>query len=98
MQIVVVRSEELLARAVYFRCPVHRFLGYVYWARKCLGASGSEQDTIPGLAASVHGGPAVDFRDVGVRDDLERYERQHAACDNSLDNVRDNGPSNEEGG
>ena len=53
---------------------------------------------VAGLAASVHGGPAVDFRDIGVCEDLERDERQHAADDNALYDVRDDGPSNEEGG
>jgi hypothetical protein len=63
------------------------FLRYVYRAGKRYCASSSEQQTIAGLAASVHRGPAVDLRDIGVRDDLERDESQHAANDDSLDNI-----------
>jgi hypothetical protein len=44
-----------------------------------LGAGGSEQETIVGLAASVHGGPAVDLCDISVHENLGRGERQGAA-------------------
>jgi hypothetical protein len=78
---VIALAGELLTCAIYCRSPVHRLLRYVDWARKCLGASGSVQGTVAGVATSVHGGPAADLRNIGVRDDLERDERQHAAAD-----------------
>lgn len=95
---VAVLAGELLARAIYFRCPVHGLLRYVDWARECSGARGSVQDTIAGLAASVHGGPAVDLCYISVRDDLEGDEGQHPASDDALHNVREDGPFNWERG
>ena len=87
-----------MARAIYVRRPVHRLLRYVYRARKYLGARGSQQHAVAGLAASEHGDPAVDLRDIGVREDLERDERQHAADDDALHDVRDDVPPPQEGG
>ena len=57
-----------------------------------------KKHAIAGLAASVHGGPAVDLRDISVRDDLERDESQHAADDDALHDVRDDVPPPQEGG
>src|SRR5581483_1205645 len=86
---VVVLAGELLTRAVYFRSPVHGLLRYVYWAREFTGTCGSQEHAFAGFAASEHGGPAIDLCYIGVRDDLERDEPQHAANDDSLHYVRD---------
>jgi hypothetical protein len=88
---VIVRSGEPLACAIYFRGPVHRLLRQVYWTHECFIARGFEQDAIAGLAASENGGPAVYLCDIGVRENPEREEPQHAANDDSLDYIRDDG-------
>jgi hypothetical protein len=44
------------------------------------GTTGAAQENaIAGLPAAGYGTPTVDLRNIGVRDDLERDERQHAA-------------------
>ena len=60
------------------------------------GTGRSVQDTAAGLAAPIHGGPAVDRSDIGVRDDLERDKGQHATDDNALDCIRDDVPPPQE--
>src|SRR5215472_1978676 len=92
---VVVRTGQPLARAIYSRRPVHRLLRHVNWARKCQGARASQQSAIAGLTASVHGGPAVDLRHIGVREDLERDECQHATNDDALHDVRCDGSAHD---
>ena len=93
---VVVLAGQLLARAIYGCRPVHRLLRYVY-GRKSVGARGFEQHAIAKLAASENGGPAVDRRDLGVHDDLGRDESQHAANDDSLHDIRDDGSLEHDG-
>ena len=88
---VVVLAGELLTRAIYFRRPIHRLLWQVYWTKKCFGARGSEQDAMAGLAASENGGPAVDLRDIGTRENLKCDERQHSPNDDPLHDIRENG-------
>ena len=97
MHDVVELAGELLARAVYGRRPVHRLLRYVYRAHKYSGARGAQENTIAGLTASEHGGPAIDLCDIGVRENLERDERQNAANDDSLHDIRDDGSPEYEG-
>src|SRR5215472_3371692 len=92
---VVVRTGQPLARAICSRRPVHRLLRHVNWARKYQGARASQQSAIAGLTASVHGGPAVDLRHIGVREDLERDECQHAANDDALHDVRCDGSAHD---
>ena len=92
------RSGELLARAIFVRRPVHRLLQHVYWTWEFIGARGAQENAVAGLAAFVHGGPAVDVRDVGVREDPERDKRQRTTDDDALHHVIDDGPSDYEGG
>jgi hypothetical protein len=94
---VVVLAGELLARAIYGRRPAHRLLRDVYRAHKYYGARATQKNPIAGLATSMYGCPPVYFRDVGVRKNLKRDERQHTANDDSLHNIRDDG-SPEHGG
>jgi len=86
---VAVLARELLAHTIFVRRPVHRLLRHVYRSREFIGTGSAQENAIAGLAASVYGGPAVDLRDIGVRDDLERDERQHATNDDTLHDVRD---------
>src|SRR5690349_21412320 len=68
VQEVGVPAVQCVSGAIFARRPVHRFLRYVYGSQKYDGAGGPAQYVIAGLAASEHGGPAVDFRDIGVPD------------------------------
>src|SRR5580692_12354134 len=87
MHHVVVPAVESVARAIFARRPIHGLFRYVYWARKYLGACGSEQHAVTGHAASEKGDPTVDLRGLNPRDNLRRHETQNAAQDNSLDDV-----------
>jgi hypothetical protein len=96
VQDVVVLAVEFVARAIFGRRPIHRLLRYVY-GRKFVGARGFEQHAIAGLAASENGSPAVDRRDIGVHENLGRDERQHAADNDALHHVRDDGSPEHDG-
>ena len=87
---VVVRSGELMACAIDVRRPVHRLLRYVY-GLEIIGTRGAQKDAIARLAASENGGPAVDFRDIGVEENVGRDEREHGANNDALHHVRSNG-------
>ncbi len=78
---------EQVTRAIYVRRPVHRLLRYVYRAGKYLGARGSEQKAIAGLAASEHCGPAVDLRGLDPRVDLGCDKRQPKTDEEALNHV-----------
>jgi hypothetical protein len=87
-----------LARAIFLRHPVHRLLRHVYWSSELNVTGGAQENAVAEFAASVHGGPFVDLRDVGLRQNLERHERQHATDDDALHHVIDDGPSDDERG
>lgn len=72
-------------------------LRHVYWSHEFIATRGAQENPVAGLAASVHGGPYVDLRDVSMREDLERDERQHATDDDALHHVFDDGPSDHGG-
>jgi hypothetical protein len=93
---VVVVTGELLTSAIGGRRPIHCLLRDVDGARKSLGAGGSDKNAVTRRAASVHGGPTIHRRDIGVRDNLKRDERQYTTGDDALDDVCDNRPFNQE--
>ena len=93
---VVVLAGESMTRAIYGCCPVRRFLRYVY-GRKFIGARGLEQHVIARLAASENGGPAVDRRDIGSREDLECDERQPNADEDALHDIQDDSSPEHDG-
>ncbi len=84
---VVLPAVERMTRAVTVRPPVHRFLRYVYRAEKYPRVRGSQEHAVAGLAASVHGNPAVDLRafDAAVR--LGRDKRQPEADEDPLHHI-----------
>jgi hypothetical protein len=88
---IVVRSGKLLARDIDLRRPVHRLLRYIDRSRKRDGARATHKDPIAGLAASVHGRPAVDLRDVGSREKEDRDKRQTGADQDALDDIQEDG-------
>ena len=89
---VVVMAGKHSARIIVVRVPVHSLLRHVDWAGEYGGTGPPQDNADAGLTAPVHGGPVVDLRDMGVRDDLERDETQHAANDDALHYVRENVP------
>ena len=76
--------HDVVARAIYARRPIHRLLRYVYGAGKYLVARGSQQHTVAGHAASVHGDPAVDLRGFGTPENPGRDKRQHGTDNDAL--------------
>jgi hypothetical protein len=67
------------------------------WPRIDIGTRGAQENAITRLAASEDCGPAVDRRDIGVRDNLGRDESQHTAKDDSLHAIRDDGSPEHDG-
>src|SRR5512143_892083 len=62
MHDVVLPAVERPAPAIRVGPPVHCFGGDAYRAGKHQGLRGTQEHAVAGLAASVHGDPAVCFR------------------------------------
>ncbi len=67
---VIVLGGEHSAHAICSRVPAHRLLRHVYRSREYGATRAAQVNALAWLAEPVHGGLAIDLRDIGVCNDL----------------------------